>query len=78
MGKHILFSVILNILIIGSAAMGYYGYKAGNYYFIPLLCAAAFGLSVYYKIKHIKFVREEMKRKAEANLKAKATKKSKL
>lgn len=77
MGKHILFSVILNILIIGSVAVGYYGYKAGNYYFIPLLCAAAFGLSVYYKIKHTRFVREEMKRKAEANLVAKSKKKNK-
>ena len=75
MGKHIAFSVLLNILIIGSVAVGYYGYKAGNHYFIPLLCAAAFGLSVYYKIKHTMLVREEMKRKAEANLAAKSKKK---
>ncbi|HEX7365735.1 MAG TPA: DUF6358 family protein [Pelobium sp.] len=77
MVKHVIFSVILNILIIASVAIGYYGYKAGNYYFIPLLCAAAFGLSVYYKIKHIKFVREEMRKKAEANVLAKSKKKNK-
>nr|WP_294898683.1 DUF6358 family protein [uncultured Pedobacter sp.] len=74
MGKHIIFSVILNVLIIGSAAVGYYGYKAGNYYFIPLLCAAAFGLSIYYKIKHTKFVQQEMKKKAEANVNKKSNK----
>ncbi len=65
-------------MIIASVAIGYYGYKAGNYYFIPLVCAAAFGLSVYYKIKHIKFVREEMRQKAEDNLKASSKKKTKL
>lgn len=64
-------------MIIASVAVGYYGYKAGNYYFIPLLCAAAFGLSVYYKFKHVKFVQEEMKKKAEANLAAKAKTKNK-
>ena len=71
MGKHIIFSVILNVLIIASVAIGYYGFKLGNY-FIPILCAAAFGLSVFYKIKHTKVVREEMKLKAEENLKAKS------
>lgn len=75
--KHIIFSVILNVLLIASVAIGYYGYKAGNYYFIPLLCAAAFGLTVYYKIKHTKFVRDEMKKKAEANLVVKSNKKNK-
>ncbi len=63
--------------MIASVAVGYYGYKAGNYYFIPLVCAAAFGLTVYYKIKHTKFVREEMRKKAEFNLKAKSKNKNK-
>ncbi len=75
--KHIVFSVILNVLIIASVAIGYYGYKAGNFYFIPLLCATAFCLSVYYKFKHIKFVREEMSKKAEANLVDKSKNKNK-
>ncbi len=70
MFKHIIFSVILNALIIASVAIGYYGFKMDNY-FIPILCAAAFGLSLFYKIKHTKVVREEMKLKAEENLKAK-------
>ena len=74
MGKHIIFSVILNVLIIGSAVIGYYGFKAGNY-FIPILCAAAFGLTIYYKIKHTKLVREDMRLKAEQNVKAKSKKK---
>lgn len=65
------------MFLIASVAVGYYGYKAGNYYFIPLLCAAAFGLTVYYKFKHIKFVREEMKKKAEANLMARSKNKNK-
>lgn len=68
--KHIAFSVILNVFLIASVAVGYYGYQAGNYYFIPLLCAAAFVLTAYYKIKHTKFVREEMKKQAEANVAA--------
>lgn len=72
--KHVLFSVILNVLIISSVAVGYYGYTKGNY-FIPILCAAAFGLSIFYKIKHTKLVREEMKVKAMENVKAKSKKK---
>lgn len=75
MGKHIAFSVILNVLIIGSIAVGYYGFMMGNY-FIPILCAAAFGLSVFYKIKHTKIVREEMKQKAEERVKQKGKKKN--
>ena len=63
--------------MIASVAVGYYGYKAGNYYFIPLLCAAAFGLTVYYKIKHTKFVRDEMRKKAEINVTAKSKNKNK-
>ncbi|MFC5285317.1 DUF6358 family protein [Pedobacter alpinus] len=74
MVKHIVFSTILNVLIIASVAIGYWGFNLGNL-FIPILCAAAFGLSVFYKWKHLKVVREEMKLKAEQNLKAKGNKK---
>ncbi len=44
-------------------------------YFIPILCAASFGLSLHYKLKHIKVVRAEMQLKAEKNIKLKSTKK---
>ncbi len=61
-------------MILASVIVGYYGFKDGNY-FIPILCASAFGLSVFYKIKHTKSVREEMKQKAELNVKQKNKKK---
>lgn len=64
MGKHIIFSTVLNILLIVSVIIGYYGFKLDNF-FIVILCAAAFGLTVFYKIKHTKIVQEEMKKKAE-------------
>ncbi|MBU0694952.1 MAG: hypothetical protein KKE39_00290 [Bacteroidetes bacterium] len=70
MVKHVVFGTILNVMIFASVIVGYYGYKGGNY-FIPILCASAFGLSVFYKIKHTKSVREEMKQKAEMNVKQK-------
>jgi len=74
MGRHIAFSVILNIMLITAVIVGYYGFNSGNH-FIPILCAAAFGLTVFYKIKHTKIVREEMKQKAEENVKQKGKKK---
>jgi hypothetical protein len=58
--KHIIFSTILNVLLIASILICFYGYKAGNN-FIPLVCLAAFGLTLYYKIKHTKTVRQAMK-----------------
>ncbi|MDA9554715.1 DUF6358 family protein [Pelobium sp.] len=73
MGKHIIFSVVLNVLIISSALVGIYAYKLDNY-FVPLLCVASFSLSLYYKFKHIKTVREEMKIRAEENIKKKSKK----
>nr|MBC7612844.1 hypothetical protein [Pseudopedobacter sp.] len=75
MGKHIIFSTILNILLIVAVIVGYYGFKLDNL-FIVILCAAAFGLTVFYKIKHIKIVQLEMKQKAEimVNLKSKGKK----
>lgn len=70
MGKHIAFSVILNILIFASLMVGYYFFKLDNY-LIPIVCVAAFGLSVFYKLKHIKIVRTEMQQKAEELVKQK-------
>lgn len=68
--KQVIFNTILNILIIASVLIGIFGYQKGNY-FIPILCAAAFGLTLFYKIKYIKQVREEMRLKAETPLKHK-------
>lgn len=53
--------------------IGVFGYQKGNY-FIPILCAAAFGLSLFYKIRYIKQVREEMRLKAELLSKQKTKK----
>ncbi|MBD3747908.1 MAG: hypothetical protein IE931_00280 [Sphingobacteriales bacterium] len=75
MGKHIIFSVLLNVLLIGTAIVGIYAYKNYNL-FVMILCASAFGLSVYYKIKHTQVVRQEMKQKAEENVKKKTKKKN--
>ncbi|WP_304065380.1 DUF6358 family protein [Pedobacter glucosidilyticus] len=74
MFKKVLFNVILNLIIICSAIGAVMAFKAGNY-FLPLLLIAAFGLSLYYKIKLMKQVREEMKLKAEEKLKNKNPKK---
>lgn len=76
MGKHIVFSVLLNVLLIGTAIVGIYAYKNYNL-FVMILCASAFGLSVFYKVKHTQVVRQEMKQKAEENVKRKANKKNK-
>ena len=70
MVKQVIFNTILNILIIASLLIGIYGYQNGNY-FILILCAAAFGLTMFYKIKYIKQVREEMRLKANTPLKQK-------
>lgn len=70
MVKHVVFGTILNVMIFASIIIGYYGLKMGNY-FIPILCAAALGLTVFYKIKHTKSVREEMKQKAQMKVKQK-------
>lgn len=68
--KQVIFNTILNILIIASVLIGIYGYQNGNY-FILILCAAAFGLTMFYKIKYIKQVREEIRLKANTPLKQK-------
>ena len=73
MVKHIIFSTILNVLLIASVIIGFYGYKAGNN-FIPIVCMAAFGLTIYYKIKHTKTVREAMKQIAQDKVKQKVKK----
>ncbi|MBK0384286.1 hypothetical protein I5M32_15060 [Pedobacter sp. SD-b] len=76
MGKHIVFSVILNILLIASVIIGYYGVKHHNY-FIVILCAAAFGLTLFYKIKHTKSVQTELKKMAENKVQQKNKKRNK-
>jgi flagellar biosynthesis component FlhA len=73
MVKHIIFSTILNVLLIASIIIGFYGYKAGNN-FIPIVCMAAFGLTLFYKIKHTKTVRQEMKQIAQNKVKQKVKK----
>lgn len=60
MGKKIVFNVILNLLILCSVFIAIYAYKKGNY-FVPILCAASFALSVYYKVRLFKEVRKDMK-----------------
>jgi len=60
MGKKIIFNVILNLLILCSVVIAFYAYDKGNY-FVPILCAASFGLSLYYKIRLMKEVRREMR-----------------
>ena len=70
MVKQVIFNTILNILIIASLLIGIYGYQNGNY-FILILCTAAFGLTLFYKIKYIKQVRDEMRLKANTPLKQK-------
>ncbi|MFD1629134.1 DUF6358 family protein [Pseudopedobacter beijingensis] len=73
MGKKIAFNVILNLLIILSVIIGTMAYQKGNY-FVPILCAASFSLSLYYKLRLMKEVRKEMKEKAEAQAKNKSKK----
>lgn len=75
MFKKIIFNVLLNLIIISSVMVGYSFYKAGNN-LMPIVCAAAFGLTVYYKIKLSKQVRQEMKLRAEQNIKRNSNKKS--
>lgn len=72
--KKVVFNVILNLLIICSLIVAVIAFRAGNY-FVPILCVAAFGLSLFYKFKLMKQVREEMKAKAEENIKKKTSRK---
>jgi uncharacterized membrane protein len=76
MVKQVIFNTILNILIIASVLIGIFGYQKGNY-FIPILCTAAFGLTLFYKVRYIKQVREEMRLKAVSSLKQKPKTKTK-
>lgn len=71
MGKKVAYNVILNLLIIFSVIAGVKAYQLGNY-FVPILCVASFGLSLFFKLKLMKDVRKEMKEKAAANLKNKS------
>lgn len=72
--KKIIFNVLLNLIIIGSVIVGSMFYKEGNY-LVPIACAAAFCLTVYYKIKLSKQIRQEMRLKAEQSIKSKSEQK---
>jgi hypothetical protein len=63
MGKKIIFNLMLNLIIIISVIVGAYYFKRQNY-LMPLVCAAAFGLTVFYKLKLLRQVKIEMKAKA--------------
>ncbi len=73
MGKKILFNVLLNVLLIACVIVGGDAYRKGNY-FLPLVCAAAFCLTIFYKIKLSKQIRNEMKARAEENISTKSSK----
>lgn len=75
MYKKVIFNVLLNLIIISSVMIGASFYKAGNN-LVPIVCAAAFGLTIFYKIKLSKQVRQEMKLKAEQKIKKNAVTKS--
>lgn len=68
MGKKFIFNIILNLIIIISVVVGTYFFKRENY-LIPLVCAAAFGLTVFYKLKLIKQIKADMKQRALENTK---------
>lgn len=71
--KKVILNIVLTVLIMLSVIIGVAGYNAGNY-LIPIACAAAFALSLYYKIKLTKTVRAEFKLKAEEQAKKKTKK----
>jgi sugar phosphate permease len=68
MGKKFIFNIILNLIIILSVVVGSYFFKRENY-LIPIVCLAAFGLTVFYKLKLIKQIKIDMKAKALENTK---------
>lgn len=63
MGKKIIFNIVLNLIIIITVVVGVYFFKRENY-LVPLMCLAAFGLTIFYKLKLIKHIKQEMKSKA--------------
>ncbi|TAE35287.1 MAG: hypothetical protein EAY66_09330 [Sphingobacteriales bacterium] len=54
---------MLNLIIIISVVVGVYFFKRANY-LIPIVCLAAFGLTVFYKLKLIKQIKKDMEAKA--------------
>jgi hypothetical protein len=70
MVKQIIYNTILNIFLVASVMIGIFAYQKGNY-FVPILCASAFGLTLFYKIRYMKQVRQEMRLKAEESVKRK-------
>jgi hypothetical protein len=62
MAKKIIFNVLLNLIIIFSVLFSAYFFKKGNY-LMPIVGIAAFGLTIFYKLKLMKQVRAEMQSK---------------
>lgn|GEM_PF-1753985 len=63
MGKKIIFNIILNLILIISVVVGVYFFKLSNY-LIPIVCLAAFGLTLFYKLKLIKQIRLDIQAKS--------------
>lgn len=63
MGKKFIFNIVLNLIIILSVVVGAYFFKRENY-LVPIVCAAAFGLTISYKLKLIKQIKQDMKARA--------------
>ncbi len=68
-GKKFIFNIILNLILILAVVVGTYFFKRQNY-LIPIVCLAAFGLTIFYKLKLIKRIKIDMKAKALENSKA--------
>ena len=52
---------------------GAYFFKRENY-LVPIVCAAAFGLTIFYKLKLIKKIKEDMKLRALENINTQSSK----
>ncbi len=73
MGKKFIFNIVLNLIIILAVVVGTYFFKRQNY-LIPIVCLAAFGLTIFYKLKLIKQIKIDMKAKALENTNASSKK----
>jgi peptidoglycan biosynthesis protein MviN/MurJ (putative lipid II flippase) len=68
MGKKFIFNIVLNLIIILTVVVGSYFFKHQNY-LMPIVCLAAFGLTIFYKLKLIKQIKLDIKAKASENTK---------
>ncbi len=59
MFKKVFFNVLLNVLLIIAVMLFAYGLKQENY-FLSIAALSVFGFTLFYKIKFIKRVRDEM------------------